>query len=103
MASKSFAKYPFGEKDGLQYLEDICAMSGWSDKYENWLVEQFDRAKKKEFKIAFLSHQPLIAQISSKYCKPSFSPNGYLAKLLLAMFSVQLVLNIFNISYLFSD
>ena len=32
MASKSFAKYPFGEKDGKQYLEDICAMSGWSDK-----------------------------------------------------------------------
>ena len=50
MASKSFAKYPFGEKDGKQYLEDICAMSGWSDKKTilyffsarlNWSTRQF--------------------------------------------------------------
>ena len=25
-------KYPFDEKDGKKYLEDICSMKGWSDK-----------------------------------------------------------------------
>ena len=26
MASKNLAKYPFDEKDGKKYLEDICSM-----------------------------------------------------------------------------
>ena len=32
VASKNFAKYPFDDKDGKKYLEDICSMKAWSDK-----------------------------------------------------------------------
>ena len=32
MASKNLAKYPFDEKDGKKYLEDICSMKGCSGK-----------------------------------------------------------------------
>ena len=32
VARKNLAKYPFDEKDGHKYLEDICPMNGWSDK-----------------------------------------------------------------------
>ena len=49
----------------------------------------------------FLSDQPFIGQISSKYLWPSFSSNGYLARFFLC--HVQLVLNIFVTSCLFSD
>ena len=32
VASKNLAKYPFDEKYGKKYLEDICSIKGWSDK-----------------------------------------------------------------------
>ena len=32
MGRKKLAKYPFDEKDGDKYLEEICCMNGWSDK-----------------------------------------------------------------------
>ena len=47
-------------------------VKGGSDKYEILCVEQLGRAKKK-FKIAFLSDQPFMEQISSKYFQPFFS------------------------------
>ena len=33
---KNLANYPFDEKDGKQYLEDLCSMKGWSDRKLFW-------------------------------------------------------------------
>ena len=41
----------------------------------------------RKFKIAFLSEQPFMVQISSKYFLLSFSSNGYLVRFLLATFN----------------
>ena len=41
VARKNLAKYPFDEKDGNKYLEDICSMHGWSDR--NAILTSFSR------------------------------------------------------------
>ena len=63
-------------------------VKGGYDKYEIWRVEQLGRAKKK-FKIAFLSDQPFMEQISFTIC--------IIKQIFGEVFTshIQLVLNIF--------
>ena len=57
-------------------------VKGGFGKYEILCADQLGRAEKK-VPIAFLSNQPFMEQISSKYLLPSVSSNRYLAKFLL--------------------
>ena len=50
-------------------------VNGGSDKYEIWCVEQLGCAEKKKLKIAFLSDQPIMEQISS--CEPILAMPGF--------------------------
>ena len=50
-------------------------------------VQSSKVVRRKKFKIALLSDQPFMEQISSKYLLPSVSSNRYLAKFLLATFN----------------
>ena len=85
-----FVKYLRG------YLQKNGKGGGGSDKYEIWCVEQLGRAKKK-FKIAFLSDQPFMEQISFTICiiKQIFGE--------VFISHIELVLNIFVTFCPFSD
>ena len=39
--SKLLSKYPFDDKDGKTYMENICSMKGWSNK--NVILNFFSR------------------------------------------------------------
>ena len=78
IASKNLPKYPFHEKYGKKYLEDICSMNGWSDK--NSILSFFSPQQPNcsTHQISYLSDPrsrflQITSQIFDKSCEIKYS------------------------------